>query len=239
MPADSATQRKPAVASYITELQRIAKVGERARAVIARRLGPARASRQAQLLKRLSQTAVELEQASADLPEEVVVAVSKEIRATPITKSIRRATAQPLRSTQNLDEQRATDEQEALLADALRRGQEYRATLLADERLMLSSDALAERLGTTRMTVNNRRDAGKLLALRNDANDYRYPAWQAEDAIRDRLPELLKALKGLDSWDRYRFFTTTAGFLGKTPLEALRAGEATKVLRAARGYAER
>jgi hypothetical protein len=104
---------------------------------------------------------------------------------------------------------------------------------------MLSSDALAARLGVTRMTVNNWRAERKLLALRNAANDSRYPAWQAEEPIRKEMPALLEALRAVDAWDAYRFFTTVDGYLGKTPLEALRAGEAARVLRAARGFAER
>lgn len=208
---------------YVAELKRIARLGERARAVIGRHPGRGRLSGQTRLLERLSDTATALERESAKLPEAVVVEIGKAVRGR--TKPLTVASAQ--------------DEREALIAEALARGQARRAALLADPRLMLSSEVLAGRLGVTRVTVNNWRDEGRLLAVVNATSDYRYPAWQAEDAIRGQIPALLAALQGVDPWDAYRFFTTVDGYLGRTPLEALRAGDTGKVLRAARGYADR
>ena len=208
---------------YLSELKRIAKLGARARAVITRHPKSAPLAGQVRLLERLSETALALEKASARLPEAVAAEIGKAVAA----KGKERAGAG------------TEDEREALIAEALARGQAYRAGLLGDSRLMLSSDALAGRLGVTRMSINNWRAEGKLLALRNAANDYRYPAWQAEEPVRNEMAALLEALRGVDAWDAYRFLTTVDGYLGKTPLEALRAGEAARVLRAARGYAER
>lgn len=208
---------------YVTELRRIARLGARGRAALTRHARSAPLSGQVRLFDQLAATAIALEKASPRLPETVAVAIGKAVAP--------KAKASAIAGT--------PDEREALIAAALARGQSYRAGLLADPRLMLSSEALAGRLGVTRMTVNNWRDEGKLLALRNGANDYRYPAWQAEDAIRAVMPALLRALSGVDPWDAYRFFTTVDGYLGRTPLEALRAGSAAKVLRGARGFAER
>ncbi len=207
---------------YVAELKRIARLGARGRAAITRHAAGTPLARDARLFARLAAAAVALEKASPRLPEAVVVEIGK-------------AVARP----GSVPDAAGTDEREALLAEALARGQAYRAGLLADPRLMLSSEVLAGRLGVTRMTVNNWRDEGKLLALRNAANDYRYPAWQVEEAIRAAMPALLRALQGADPWDAYRFFTTVDGYLGRTPLEALRAGETERVLRAARGFTER
>lgn len=217
MPLKSSLKRP-----YVAELKRIARLGERARAVIGRHHGDGLAG-QVRLLERLADTAAALEKGSASLPEAMVLEIGRAVRP-KVTRAIVASTGY---------------RREALIAESLARGQTHRAQLLADPRLMLSSDALAGRLGVTRMTINNWREERKLLALRNAANDYRYPAWQAEDTIRAVIPALREALRGLDAWDAYRFFTIVDGYLGRTPLDALRAGDTGKVLRAARGYAER
>jgi hypothetical protein len=207
---------------YVAELKRIARLGARGRAAITRHAAGTPLAREARLFERLAATAIALEKASPRLPEAVVAEIGKAVARPGTGPGVA-----------------GTDEREALLAEALARGQAYRAGLLADPRLMLSSEVLAGRLGVTRMTVNNWRDDGRLLALRNAANDYRYPAWQVEEAIREAMPALLRALRGADPWGAYRFFTTVDGYLGRTPLEALRVGDTERVQRAARGFTER
>ena len=94
---------------------------------------------------------------------------------------------------------------------------------------MLNGEAIAERLGLSRATVNNRRLAGKLLALDfGTKRGVRYPAWQCE-LIEDRegresFEALLQILAPVGVWTKYRFFLQSSPALsGETPIDALRA----------------
>jgi hypothetical protein len=108
---------------------------------------------------------------------------------------------------------------------------------------MLTGEELAERIGLTRATVDNRRKAHQLLALELGVKrGVRYPAWQTEmltsAATRNAFEQALAALAGTGPWSRYRFFVTAQPALGgRTPIEAIKAGEGAAVQRAAQTWA--
>lgn len=108
-------------------------------------------------------------------------------------------------------------------------------TEIIGRRDMLSSQALADRLGVSRETVNQRRLNRELIALQHEVRGFRYPAWQIEPPVRAAMAEVLAACGAdLDPWASYLFFTQPEPLLrGKTPLQALRAGQRAAVLRVA------
>ncbi len=108
-------------------------------------------------------------------------------------------------------------------------------TEIIGRRDMLSSQALADRLGVSRETVNQRRLNRGLIALQHEVRGFRYPAWQIEPGVRAAMADLLAACgEEIDPWATYLFFTQANPLLrGKTPLQALQAGQRAAVLRAA------
>jgi hypothetical protein len=129
------------------------------------------------------------------------------------------------------------------LATAFARAEESKVELMKSPD-MLNGEELAAALGLSRATVDNRRVAGKLLALEFGAKrGFRFPRWQRElmlePKIRSGFESVLKQLAAAGSWSRYRFFLRSAPELdGRTPVEALRAGDADAVLRAAESWTE-
>jgi len=130
----------------------------------------------------------------------------------------------------------------AALAQASDRAEERKVELLkrAD---MLNGEQLAAELGLSRATVDNRRQEGKLLALEfGSKRGFRFPQWQGdlveEPDIRASFEAVLNRLAGVGPWSRYRFFVQSAPELdGRTPVEALRAGQGEAVLHAAESWA--
>jgi len=131
----------------------------------------------------------------------------------------------------------------AALARAFDRAEERKAELLqrAD---MLNGEQLAAELGLSRATVDNRRQEGKLLALEfGSKRGFRFPQWQ-RDLVEERdtrasFEAVLNGLAAVGPWSRYRFFVQSSPQLeGRTPVEALRAGEGEAVLRAAESWAQ-
>lgn len=109
-----------------------------------------------------------------------------------------------------------------------------RRELLQDS---LSAPEVAQLLGTTRQTPHDRVKAGTLLAVR-DRGGLRFPRWQfdaaAPDGVLDGLPDVLKALD-VSALRKISWFVRPQVQLeGKTPLEVLRAGHATQLVRVAR-----
>ncbi len=100
---------------------------------------------------------------------------------------------------------------------------------------MLSADAFAAALGTTRVTVNTWRQKHRVLGLDGARRGFRFPEWQiGEDgkpfAV---LPELFERLGGTP-WAVYRFLVQHHAELGGlTGREALRRGHDAVVLEAA------
>ncbi len=103
-----------------------------------------------------------------------------------------------------------TDEERQALDTALAAARQ-RGAVLAGEILrqpdMLTADAMAARLGTTRDTVNRHRRQGRLLALAGATRGYRYPAWQL-DAQGRPLAGLDRVLAAAgDPWIAHRWLT--------------------------------
>jgi biotin operon repressor len=131
----------------------------------------------------------------------------------------------------------------ATLAQAFDRAKERKIELLkrAD---MLNGEQLAAELGLSRATVDNRRQEGKLLALELvSKRGFRFPQWQRdlveERDIRASFEAVLNRLAAVGPWSRYRFFVQSSPELdGRTPVEALRAGEGEAVLQAAESWTQ-
>lgn len=124
-------------------------------------------------------------------------------------------------------------ELEASLADARERGRLRAADILGGAD-MLSADAFAKMLGTTRVTVNTKRRSGQVLGLDGAKRGFRFPAWQldAEGKPYAALRELHERLGG--PWAVYRFLVQPHGELdGFTGREALERGNVRAALEAA------
>ena len=124
-------------------------------------------------------------------------------------------------------------QQSGTLERARERGR-ARAAQIFEGDDMVTAEQLAERMGTTRMTVNTKRQRGQLLGLDGAKRGFRYPVWQLDD---DGIP--YPELSGLSErlggpWAVYRFLVQAQGALsGMTGLQALKRGRAKAVLAAA------
>lgn len=128
---------------------------------------------------------------------------------------------------------------ERALADARRRGKLRVAEILARPD-MLSADAFAERLGTTRATVTAWRHKNQVLGLEGARRGFRFPDWQvgADGKPWRVLPQLFDRLGG-DAWAVYRFLIQHHPELGgMTGKEALEKGRADEVVEAAQSVAQ-
>jgi len=103
---------------------------------------------------------------------------------------------------------------------------------------MLSAEAFAKLLGTTRVTVNSKRQSGQLLGLDGARRGFRFPVWQLDDEGRPYsvLAALQQRLGG--PWALYRFLVQPHGALGGlTGREALERGRNDAALEAAEAIA--
>ncbi|MPR10303.1 helix-turn-helix domain-containing protein [Microvirga tunisiensis] len=123
------------------------------------------------------------------------------------------------------------------LAPALARGVEHRQTLLKLAGGILSADEAGRILGITRQAVDKRRRAGALLAVR-EGSDWRYPVCQFEDGeVVAGIPEVVRGFSSSGPWVALDFLLAPDTVLaGRTPLEALKAGDREEVLRLVRGF---
>uniref|UniRef100_E6VPH5 Uncharacterized protein n=1 Tax=Rhodopseudomonas palustris (strain DX-1) TaxID=652103 RepID=E6VPH5_RHOPX len=124
-------------------------------------------------------------------------------------------------------------ELEAALAAARERGRLRAADILGGDD-MLSAEAFAKILGTTRVTVNTKRQSGQVLGLDGAKRGFRFPVWQldAEGKPYAELAVLHERLGG--PWAVYRFLVQPHGELdGVTGREALERGKVKAVLEAA------
>ncbi|MER8746116.1 XRE family transcriptional regulator [Mesorhizobium sp. M1004] len=129
-------------------------------------------------------------------------------------------------------------ELEAALAGARARGRKRVAEIVAGEE-MLSAEAFAKLLGTSRVTVNARRQSGQVLGIDGAKRGFRFPVWQLDKNGRPfgALPALHETL-GNSAWAVYRFLVSRHGALnGRTGLRALEQGDDASVLAAAEGMA--
>jgi hypothetical protein len=122
------------------------------------------------------------------------------------------------------------------LAPALARGVEHRRTLLNLAGSAMSAEEAGQILGITRQAVDKRRRAGTLLAVR-EGSDWRYPACQFEDGeVVAGLPDVMRRFDPANAWMVLDFLLAPDTVLaGRTPLEALKAGDHDQVLRLVRG----
>jgi hypothetical protein len=125
------------------------------------------------------------------------------------------------------------------LAAARERGQRRVAEILSDPD-MLSADNLARLLGTTRATINTKRQNRQLLALEGATRGFRFPSWQIGEDGKPfaALPTLFDRL-GDSPWAVYRFLVQSHPELdGETGRDALRKGRTADVIEAAESVAE-
>lgn len=127
---------------------------------------------------------------------------------------------------------------EGALTAARARGRDRVASILAHPD-MLSAEAFAQHLNTSRETINTRRKAHQVLGLQGATRGFRYPAWQVGEDGRPfaALPEIFDAL-GDSPWAVYRFLVQEHGELdGLTGVEALRRGRGPEAVEAAESVA--
>jgi hypothetical protein len=123
---------------------------------------------------------------------------------------------------------------QSALAAARERGQARVADILSGAE-MLSAEEFADLIGTSRMTVNAKRQNHQLLGLEGAKRGFRFPKWQiGEDGKPfSALPELFDRLGG-SSWTVYRFLVQHHPELdGLTGREALSRGRTATALEAA------
>ena len=147
----------------------------------------------------------------------------------------RSETASPVAKPESAETELTPAAARAALKRAYARGTAAAAEILAGPD-MLSSDAIAERLGLSREAVNQKRRRGELLGLEGVKRGVRFPAWQLGPG---GVP--LPALRDLHSalgvpWAVFRFLLQRHPELGmKTGLKAVSdPRQATETLRLAR-----
>lgn len=144
------------------------------------------------------------------------------------------------------------------LRNALSRGAELKRALYGSEEMQTAAQVAAA-LDVTTARVSQMAAEKRLFSIKHPINKthVRYPEWQLESPVFDALPDLLKALNGLDGWTIRHFFVSGDSSLrGLSPLEVLRGQAAMDahqdrlkellrtapardlVLAAARSYAE-
>ncbi len=125
-------------------------------------------------------------------------------------------------------------ELEAALAAARERGRARVADIL-DGTEMLSAEQFATLIGTSRVTVNAKRQNRQVLGLEGAKRGFRYPEWQIDEDGKpfDVLPALFVRLGGRP-WTVYRFLVQHHSELdGLTGREALHRGLKAEVLETA------
>ena len=128
------------------------------------------------------------------------------------------------------------------LAQARLRGLDVRKKLVEAVGGFLDGAGVAQLLGMTTAAVHKRYKAHQLLGIREEKRRIVYPAFQfeGERVVRD-LPAALQVLSDarVDEWAQLRFLAgANARLGGRSPMDALRAGEGERVLAAARTFGE-
>jgi hypothetical protein len=127
---------------------------------------------------------------------------------------------------------------ERALRKAGERGQSRVAEILSGND-MLSADAFANLLGTTRVTVNAKRRNNQVLGLEGAKRGFRFPQWQVgpDGKPFGALPKLFERL-GNDGWAVYRFLVQRHPELdGLSGREALQRGMTEQAIEAAESVA--
>jgi hypothetical protein len=139
--------------------------------------------------------------------------------------------------TRDLEPKRDPELANALTA-ARERGQSRVADILRGDD-MLSADAFAALIGTSRVTVSAKRRSRQVLGLEGARRGFRFPEWQLGQNGKpfSALPELFDRL-GDDAWAVYRFLVQRHPELdGLTGREALQRGKAKQAIDAAESVA--
>jgi hypothetical protein len=129
-------------------------------------------------------------------------------------------------------------------AKALLRGVAARDELLTAEGGVISADAVKDVLHlSSRQAVDNRRKAGRLLAVEAGRRGFHFPIWQfsPNDGMLRGFEATLGELResGLDPWMSLIFFLDLSpGLGGRTPLRALREGDIDRVRKVAASAGE-
>lgn len=126
----------------------------------------------------------------------------------------------------------------AALDAARARGQGCAAEILAGAD-MLSAEQFAALIGTSRVTVNTRRQRQEVLALDGAKRGFRFPAWQVDREGRPfaAIPALFDRLGG-SPWAVYRFLVQPHPELdGRTGRGALERGASAQAVEAAESVA--
>ncbi len=143
----------------------------------------------------------------------------------------------PIESRAQQTEQKAAseaDDLQAALAAARARGRIRVAEILSGDD-MLSADEFAAVIGTSRVTVNAKRQNHQVLGLEGAKRGYRFPEWQVDEDGKPfaALPELFDRLGG-SPWAVYRFLVQHHPELdGMTGREALQHGRSDEAIEAA------
>lgn len=154
----------------------------------------------------------------------VDVTPSGEQKITPVEDEAKEAPA---------DAHRAGSDLPAALAAARERGRLRVAEILGGPD-MLNADEFANLIGTSRMTVNAKRQKHQVLGLEGAKRGFRFPKWQIGDDGRPfpALPALFDRFEG-SPWAVYRFLVQHHPELnGRTGREALRHGDDAAVIAA-------
>jgi len=132
----------------------------------------------------------------------------------------------------------APDDLEVALTAARARGRHRVAEILRRDD-MLSADEFAALIGTSRVTVNAKRQNRQILGLDGAKRGYRFPAWQIDENGKPfaALPDLFDRLGG-SSWAVYRFLVQHHPELdGLTGRDALKRGRSAAAIEAAESVA--
>lgn len=135
-------------------------------------------------------------------------------------------------------EAEGTDDLERALEAARARGRVRAAEILGGDD-MLSAEQFAELIGTSRVTVNTKRQNKQVLGLDGAKRGFRFPEWQIGDDGKpfEALPALFERLGG-GPWAVYRFLVQHHPELdGLTGREALRRGRSAEALEVAESIA--
>ncbi len=106
---------------------------------------------------------------------------------------------------------------------------------------LLLPDVLWQRLAISRQAISKAIQEKRMFAIAGPNGKMLYPAFFADPKYdRRQLAKVSQALGDLAGSSKFQFFTTgKMSLAGKTPLEALAAGDLQKVLVTAAGFVER
>lgn len=119
------------------------------------------------------------------------------------------------------------------------RGAERQREILKAEGGQLSAEEAGRLIGISRQGADKARRRRRLLAF-NVGRTWRYPLWQfADGQVLAGLSQVLAALETESPWVQAAFFLSRNSRLGnRRPLDLLKQGKVSEVVRAARAYGQ-